>query len=328
MRNVSLDLLKLISAYMIIFIHITFPGEFGKIVDSIARFGVPVFFMCSGYFCYNNDYSKIKKKIIHILKLFLIAFLLYFIYYLIESWCYSGITQVKNYIFDFFNIKRILKFILFNYTTIHGHLWFLSALIYCYILYYFLRKFNINKKAYYIISILLLIIHIFLGEILSLFGIKTNIILIRNFLFMGFPFFSIGMLMKEKVKKEFNIRTLILITIIGIIESIISFKIGGKNEMFVGSILMSISLFLLCLNKFNIKENKIMFKLINCSTLIYILHPMIGRISTIIFKSINISDNITFKYFFPIIVCIISTIISLMINYIIDKLKNKKRNIK
>ena len=67
MRNVPLDLLKLISAYMIIFIHITFPGEFGKIIDCIARFGVPIFFMCSGYFCYNNDYIKIKKKIIHIL---------------------------------------------------------------------------------------------------------------------------------------------------------------------------------------------------------------------------------------------------------------------
>lgn len=72
-RNVTLDVMKLVASYFVIFIHNKFYGEFGLVVDSIARFAVPLFFISSGYFCFNNPLPKIKAKAIRIAKMFLWA---------------------------------------------------------------------------------------------------------------------------------------------------------------------------------------------------------------------------------------------------------------
>ena len=61
-RNGSLDILKFFSSYMVICIHFFFYGRVGNIIDALARFAVPVFFMTSGYFSYANNTEKLKKK--------------------------------------------------------------------------------------------------------------------------------------------------------------------------------------------------------------------------------------------------------------------------
>ena len=67
MRNRNLDVLKFVASIFVIFIHISFPGNFGVFVGALARFAVPAFFMVSGYFSYkaiqDNDYKKILQRI-------------------------------------------------------------------------------------------------------------------------------------------------------------------------------------------------------------------------------------------------------------------------
>lgn len=43
-RNYSLDFLKGIGCIGVVFIHIFFPGVFGRIIMKISQFAVPVFF--------------------------------------------------------------------------------------------------------------------------------------------------------------------------------------------------------------------------------------------------------------------------------------------
>ena len=61
-KNRSLNILKFICATLVVFIHCKFPGEFGKIIENYGRIAVPIFFMISGYFVYNNIRSKVFKK--------------------------------------------------------------------------------------------------------------------------------------------------------------------------------------------------------------------------------------------------------------------------
>ena len=65
-RNYSLDLLKFISSFLIVCIHFKISGKTGELITIIARFAVPVFFMVSGYYSYNDDEHHIKNKILNI----------------------------------------------------------------------------------------------------------------------------------------------------------------------------------------------------------------------------------------------------------------------
>ena len=55
MRNHVLDAEKAVAAYMVVFLHLHFPGVTGEIFNAAARFAVPFFFMISGYFCWRKD---------------------------------------------------------------------------------------------------------------------------------------------------------------------------------------------------------------------------------------------------------------------------------
>lgn len=53
----SIDILKAICAFLIVCIHVPFPGNIGEYVTTLARIAVPIFFMITGYF-----YSGVVKK--------------------------------------------------------------------------------------------------------------------------------------------------------------------------------------------------------------------------------------------------------------------------
>ena len=83
MRNKSLDAVKAIAACLVVCIHVSFPGQAGQLVKVLARCAVPFFFMVSGYFCYYqncNASKRILSKILHIMKLFAVSVVFYFIW--------------------------------------------------------------------------------------------------------------------------------------------------------------------------------------------------------------------------------------------------------
>lgn len=150
MRNTSLDLLKLIAAYMVVFIHVNFSGMFGEYVIAAATFAVPLFFMVSGYFSYNSDVSKILKKAKHIIMMFCISEVIYIIYFFIEFKILGNPYAFRSYIKQGLEFYNLVKFLLYNETHIIVHLWFLPALLYCYIIFYIVKKANISNKICYI----------------------------------------------------------------------------------------------------------------------------------------------------------------------------------
>ena len=61
-KNYTLELLKLFASYMVVFIHVLFYGQTGVIMDTLARFAVPLFFLVSGYYSFQIRDEKIKKE--------------------------------------------------------------------------------------------------------------------------------------------------------------------------------------------------------------------------------------------------------------------------
>lgn len=143
-RNYSLDALKLVASFFVVFIHVSFGGAFGEVIKALAGFAVPIFFLTSGYFSYNviqhSDFNKIAKRIKSVLLIFVMAFVLYSILYI----ALNGI----NSFLSFFAIRdTYIKFVFFNNfeNTFFTPLWFLPALIYCYLVVLLLMRLKLTR---------------------------------------------------------------------------------------------------------------------------------------------------------------------------------------
>lgn len=319
-RNDALDVLKLIAAYMVVFIHFLFYGEAGCIIEALARFAVPVFFMTSGYFSYRNSTEKLKKKINHIIKIYICGVVLYFCFYSVLALGDKGIKGVLWYGFSYLNVRHIIRFILFNVPISSEHLWFLMALAYVYIIQNFVIKWKIKENIFLGCAALLLVAHLIMGVGLSLVGVTVPICLIRNFLFMGYPFFCLGILLRKKeevIRVKVTNKMAVYMVFIGALETVISYFISGKNELYVGSVLMATGLFILALRMKNTPCNANVKKLAGTSTTIYLIHIMIGNTLVRILPT----DMALWKFAFPPLVCFVSTLIALLVQKISNKLK-------
>lgn len=331
-RVYSFDTIKIVASIGVILIHFSFPGILGRIVQVLARFGVPFFFMVSGYFCY-KPYSKFsfglaRKKIIHILKILVVAVSLYSIYYIYDN----GIEHMLQSV----TLSNLLKLIIFNAPQIvSAHLWFLFALMYSYyLLALFLKILNGvgrgQEDSIIYIAGGLLLIHIFFAEILPQFGCEMPHPIVRNAFLFGLPFVSIGFYIhkKENEFKELRSITLIVIAIIGSMAAILEWKALRNNdllELYVGSIITSFSVFLLALKNKDIGKNtKINYIGRHCSMVIYIVHILIGNI---ICKDIEI-QNIVYAWIRPLLIIICSIIVSFMYGLMLEHFKWRINDLK
>ena len=326
MKKQNINILKAICAYFIIIIHCNYPGKLGILAETIARFALPTFFMISGYFrFYTQDIDfdkKMTNKIMRLLKLTIIAHLVYFLLQILELYSLNNITE---WISESFKIKNIIKFFIFNRSSLkYGHLWYMLALLYCYIIF---RKIKTIKKEAYlyfiIICILTLTIIIEMSsqmlEINSILGIDI-VLWYRNFVFIGFPFVSIGYLIhkhENEIVHKIGNKELYLSIIFGSLVAILERKYIGHYELYIGSIIMSIGIFLLFVK--NDKFENIVLSEIGdkYSTGIYLYHYALIYIISIFEKKFYIFEKIKFYFYYkPIIICVLITFIVAFINFI------------
>lgn len=208
-RLFAVDIAKFIAAIFVIFIHCTFYGDLGVAIKSIARFAVPFFFICSGFFLYGNSPEKILKKIVHIIKLLLFSSVLYFAFNIALNFAGGGTEGVLEYFSNIINLKSLLKLILFNKPLSSTHLWYLSASVYVYFIYYVITKLKIPDKIVFAAAFFLIFAHLVIWQLNLSLNITDNTFFVRNFLFIGFPFVTIGVFIKKyqhKIPKISNIK--------------------------------------------------------------------------------------------------------------------------
>ncbi|MCR5557387.1 MAG: acyltransferase, partial [Butyrivibrio sp.] len=248
----------------------------GEAIDAIARFSVPFFFALSGKYLLKageSDRTKIRSSTGKRLKTLLastgIVYLAYTIFSLTYHLTIAG-ENVGSWFSSKYNLSEARWFLLFNsgkfiydgsYTF--DHLWFLFALIYVYALIY---VFAPVLKKWYKALIVILLFFLYLGEALQTyypirpFGISISTwYVVRNWLFVGMPFVLMGILFADFFDKkrkthgnvgyEEMVRKLKLpamgVIVAGAVLSVIEYQIFGKKEVFIGSLLMVIGIFLL-----------------------------------------------------------------------------------
>lgn len=325
MRNRTLDVVKAICAYAVVLLHVHFPGNAGIIANVLARFAVPVFFMVSGYFCFCGDdteFIRTGKKIRHVLKLMLVAFPVCCLWELIQNYI-DGASQ-KEWLEALVSGEHIRQFLLYNNSSqVKWHLWFLPALLYCYLLFALAARFRLCKQAYVLIPVLLLI-HFGMEEFSTfLFPEKHfRVMQFRNYLFTGFPFFMLGHLIhrhQEKLEAWFaGKKVLLLYGMVagGGIASLLEYRYFGKLELFLGSVFMAVGLFLIAIMGKNRKVPELPVAIgQKYAFFIYLFHLCVADILKDVAVAAGIEKNLLYLWMRPVMVCVLVTAVAVMYGY-------------
>ena len=104
----------------------------------------------------------------------------------------AGEHNIMDLVKSILGLKALLRLLLLNDDPVISILWFLLALLYCYVIYYICAKRNIVQILPKLI-IPCLIIHFILGNVGSgLLNWTIDVEYYRNVWFMALPLFSIG----------------------------------------------------------------------------------------------------------------------------------------
>lgn len=284
-RYESLDFIKAICAIMVIILHVPIRGNIGLEISVLSRTAVPIFFLISGFLFsiknskginMNND---IKRQLNNIVRISLVSFLVYFFF-----------EFNKKDILSFLNLKNILKLIIFNEPSVGGHLWYLFAYIYILIIFLLVQKYK-KENIMYIFSLIGIVLYLIFGKYSRIiFNKEFNYLIVRNFLLMGFPYFSIGYLIGNsnfnKVKNKYICPMIVFFILFTIIENLILnyYNVNTKFNNYLGNTFIAISVFIFIINNNNLGKGTLINKIgKKYSLYIYIFHPLVNEyISNII----------------------------------------------
>lgn len=332
-RNNALEMLKLFAAYMVVFLHVPFYGTFGVAVNALARFAVPFFFLVSGFYSYGISLDKIKNRIAHLVFVMIFAILVCSFCKLAEVMLNQGFQGVGQYFKQYLDYQNILNLLLFNKTIHVEYLWYLFAILYVYIIFYFSTALGTKDKLYWVFTLSALCLHLILGEFLSFFGVVIPNYYMRNFALMGIPFFGLGMLAskyKSKLAELPNLLTVVFL-ITGVLETLFSRYVFGLNDLYIGSVFILFSFVIVFVKFSNIKAPAMLTALTGCNTYIYILHPIVSGVIVNVYLLAGIHSGgrgyLFLRVIHPLVVCVVSTILAYVLNKILPRIENKIRTL-
>ncbi len=268
-RNLTIDVLKIVLAFFVVFLHMNFLKETNSLlsyllVNGLFRIAVPVFLVITGFYFFHIDNTKKLKKWL------LRTFLLYAIWMII-------------YISYWKNNDQILLTVIFGYH----HLWYLIGTFFSGIILFSLRKMSSHSMIFLAVFLFLI------GYIIQVLGnlhyfekeqdsVLNMYLLYRNFIFVCFPFLAIGFLMNKHLPKlsEFkNLKAILILSLIGVVAEAFfnyNFISAESTDILLSLFVVSPAVFLYFKTIYVKTNSKI---LANLSTAIYVVHPLIMKSS-------------------------------------------------
>ena len=314
-RNVFLDILRGIACILIIFIHRPFPGAAGNIISAIARSGVAIFFIISGYYTHSTSAEKMLKslprKIWHTAKILFFALLFYFVWETFVRWAGTGWSSVHDWITNYIlNPGTWYLALMWDRDPLAGHLWFLFSLVRCYIIFAVLLKLRLEKKSC-VISLLCL------SAALIMQKAHTETLYFRNGWFYGMGFFMAGYAVAAR-GKSFDRKRIYLAMIVGGILSIIGGLVYPKEQIYVGTIILSISSFCWAVTQTGAVVDWPVTKILagigaKYGTYVYVIHWTIMECFLKLDKMFTVTQATWYLWISPIVLAVISVWISILL---------------
>lgn len=309
-KNDCLNVWKGIAAFAVVLIHCTLPGVPGEIIKGIARFAVPLFFLISGYFAYGREDAVLRRREIHILRLYVGAVAVYYLWAAIRYFLSQRtFAQMGAELFPDGG-RTVSDLLFFNRTAMAPHLWFMGALVYCYLFYRLLARKRLEERAYLLIPVLLAA-NLLLGEGRGLTGIAVPVRWIRSFWLTGFPFFLWGSWFACREKQgrlQLHRGAGMALVVGGMLLSSVECLWSGYDELYVGSILTAGGLFSLALAFADLGKGSLLARIgERDSANIYLWHMLLRNFAALAFLMAGVYETMACQLLMPFLVGAAST---------------------
>ena len=288
-RWTCIDILKCLAAIAVVEIHKPMEIQNGVDVLLFCRFAVPVFFMITGFFY--PETAAGKRQLKQLGKIFTItigANLFYLLWKILLAW-ESG-KNIKEALLARFEERTPTDFILWNFSPLSPHLWYLQALLYVLVIAWLVERLGIRRLIYVAVP-LLLAGNLIRGNYSLFFWEKDecHIYYARNFLYCGLPFFWIGCWMGERKEALLNFldkkKMLFLLCCVPVFwklelterKWLQHMHALGTEEEYMGTIFLAVCIFLIFVGWQNFYEENFLTRALatvgkEYSMLIYVLH--------------------------------------------------------
>ena len=305
----SLDKLKVLCAFLIVCIHAPFPEVVGEFFTALTRIAVPIFFMISGFFYSTTSGARQIKKLF---RLVVMGNGIYFVWKLALA-AVKG--EISSFLTTTFTVRNIAKFILLNESHLQSHLWYLGAILYVVVIVTMLFKLNEAKgrEELYRITPFLLLGDLILGKYsLLLLHREFPYILVRNWLFVGLPYFSIGMWVKERAKnvEKWKLVGLIVLTAFTTLLErylLVINNLNSTRDHYLSTTFLAVVVFLFFLSYVGNMDNLVSRIGKRDSTWIYVLHPIVITIIGAVAKKMGVES--IYNIVRPIIVFLATAVV-------------------
>jgi peptidoglycan/LPS O-acetylase OafA/YrhL len=300
-RNTAFDYTKFFAIVFVICIHanpfegVDYPLVNGEminfVIETIARFAVPFFFIVSGYLFTQKILSEsgksayFQKYITKLAKIFIVWSIIYFLYDAGQNALKAYISgeSMKEKVGTAWSNTFTLETLFFRGSDTAYQLWYLTALIWSIvILYIFIRWQKVN----------LLLIAALILNIIGLFGQSYSIfyelnINTRETLFFGLCYTSLGSFVAlyrykifqllSKIQIRYFLFSVVLFTMLQIIEGLYFVEyLGAKaGDYYFSTIPLIISLFLLTLKVPQFGKKSLLTSIGTKTLGIYVIHTMV-----------------------------------------------------
>lgn len=300
-RNPFLETCKLCAAFLVVFHHYPFPRGIGQGIYTLTLGSVPFFFSISGYFSYGTNRKTVAKRMTYLLKLILTASLIYSL-----SNCffaqYAGVPVTEYIHWDNIipTVPGCLKWLILHWNPFSEHLWYLTAMCFCYFYLWvylgFFEEKTTNYSYLYLAGLFPLFALIFFGCIAPYAGFTIPYVALRNGWIYGPALFLTGMFIHEYeafLVQAFKItnRKLLVTFLAGVLLALAAWKIKAPGDIPLGTLIQVPALLLLCVRNPNFlsfrgKRNtleppawqqKLTQRIGSLYTALYILHMAVGR---------------------------------------------------
>lgn len=327
----SLDALKGAACLAVCLIHYPFPGTFGVCVKAACRFAVPVFLMISGFFFTADgrlDDARVVRKMRHIGRLTLAAALFYAAFtVLFFSLGRSG-WDARAFAAERFTADRWVKCFLTNDPFLYAHLWFLLALMDCYLFVLFAFPNGRRMRAIAVLAPVLLVGYSLLQEFkgalpfpssVQLPGMTSRVYLFNLFLFRALPFFLFGVLLRKHQERVARWRmappVLALAALGGCVLAAFERLLVAEAQFFIGSYVTVAALFVWAV-KHPQGGNRALCRVgRELSTAVYVLHIAVGQTVDAFARSLGVSGRGWYQWTRGLLVLTFTLLIAQALNW-------------
>lgn len=333
-RNYNWDFWKFIAAVGVILVHAPYKGNLGSILSSLGVLGVSFFYLISGYACHGEPEKmcpKIRKRLLRngIITVLAVAWALAFSYYAMSL----EHTEILWKMALKKPITYVRMILLGDFEFFYGsHLWFMVALLYCYVIFYILVRFRLKKVIYVLTPIFLLARIVVETYVNSYSGVSWH--WSANALIGGLPMMLLGYVIADKKEKLVKIPTWILILGIvlsaGAVFAAMCFKVGKFNVFQPFNILCSSLVLILGAKKPHWSVIRPLSYLGRKDSLyIYLFHFYIIMVMYEVMNGMRLSSKVI-EWQLPLAVIIVSVVVARFFSMLVDlvklpfKLKKKK----